>query len=174
MIAIFPTRLHWIKDDGKDDPSDLCAHSPVQFEINGKVLISPDEGDSTVSAAAVYLLRTLESDHTKSNPVGDQLFPCCGHGMFDTGAEDVLICGCPNGSDLCVERLGEITRLSLPSGGSFDVPTEKWRDTIHQFSDRVFDFYKVSAKKTPYDKEQSAGFAKMMSEWKRRRGESKG
>ncbi|MDB4766848.1 hypothetical protein OAG71_04090 [bacterium] len=170
MISLLPTRLHWIKDDGKDDPKDLCAHSPVRLEINGDTLVAPEDGDATVSAAALYLLRTLEADHTKLNPVGDQLFPCCGHGMFDTGDADVVISGCPNGSEVFVERLGDITRLTTPAGVSYEVPNDEWRGAVHDFSDAVLDFYKQSASKTPHDDEQSAGFAKMMCEWKRRRG----
>jgi hypothetical protein len=77
MITLVPTRLHWIKDDGTDDPCDLCAHSPVQFEIDGNTLVAAEDGDATVGAAAIYLLRTLEQDHTDDNPVGDHLFPCC-------------------------------------------------------------------------------------------------
>ena len=64
-VLLMPARLHWILDDGKDDPSDLCAHSPVRFEIDGVSLLDPTEGDFTVSAAAIYLLRTLYRDHTQ-------------------------------------------------------------------------------------------------------------
>ena len=78
MITLMPTRMHWIRDDGTDDPSDLCAHSPVRFEVGDKILVAPDHGDFTVSAAAIYLLRTLERNHTSDAPVGDQLFPCSG------------------------------------------------------------------------------------------------
>ena len=80
MIILTPTRLHWIKDDG-DDQSDLCAHSPVLFQIEDKILVAPSDGNVTVSAAAIYLLRTLERDHTKGKPVGEQLLPCCGHAL---------------------------------------------------------------------------------------------
>jgi len=117
MITVVPTRLHWIKDDENDDPSDLCAHSPVLMEVDGTALVSPDDGDATVNAAAIYLLRTLERDHTKADPVGDQLFPCCGHAMYDTGEEDVVICGCPNGSDVYVTHEdSDMIRLTTPDG----------------------------------------------------------
>jgi hypothetical protein len=60
--------LHWINGSA-DDRADLCAHARVEFRTNGDVLIRPDDGIWTVSAAAVYLLRTLSRQHTKSEPV---------------------------------------------------------------------------------------------------------
>jgi len=36
MIVLLPTRLHWIKDH-PDNPHDLCAHSPVDFRVDGAV-----------------------------------------------------------------------------------------------------------------------------------------
>jgi len=171
MITLVPTRLHWIKDDGIDDPSDLCAHSPIHFQIDGKTLVAPEDGDSAVSAAAIYLLRTLERDHTRDNPVGDQLFPCCGHAMYDTGHEDVLICGCPNGSDVFVTHDSNDTiRLTSRDGESCQVSLHDWRQAISQFSDCVRSFYDDSLPKTPSN-DDAAGFAKMMAEWDRRRSQ---
>ncbi len=170
MITIVPTRLHWIKDDGVDDPSDLCAHSPVQLEVGSDILVHPEDGDATVSAAAIYLLRTLDRDHTKDNPVGDHLFPCCGHAMYDTGEDDVVICGCPNGSDLFVTRDGDATiRLTSPTGKSLVASIDDWRAAINEFADAVRRFYEQSLPKAPSDDEDAAGFSKMMSEWDRRR-----
>jgi hypothetical protein len=160
--------LHWIKDDGYDDPSDLCAHSPVRFEIDGETLVAPADGDATVSAAAIYLLRTLDRDHTQDHPVGEQLFPCCGHAMYDTGDDDVVICGCPNGSNVDVTHVGGAIRVSTNDGRLYTEPIAEWRRAITQFSVAVRQFYEVSLPKTPADDEESAGFAKMMQEWNRR------
>ena len=170
MITIVPTRLHWIKDDGNDDPCDLCAHSPILMEVDGIPLVSPEEGDATVSASAIYLLRTLERDHTRAEPVGDQLFPCCGHGMYDTGEDDVVICGCQNGSDVFVKhRKGNETQLQSPDGRTFSVSSSDWRNAVITFSDTVQAFYDQSLPKTPGDSTDSAGFAKLLAEWNRRR-----
>lgn len=172
MITLTPTRMHWIKDDGIDDPSDLCAHSPVRFEIDGNVLVSPAEGDATVSAAAIYVLRTLERDHTKEKPIGDQLFPCCGHAMYDKGGEDVAICGCPNGSDVFVTHGDDGTvRLTSSTGKSYVVSAKDWRQAVHEFSDCVRAFYDHSLPKTPTDGTDPAGFAKLIQEWDRRRSQ---
>ena len=170
MITLFPTRLHWIKDDGADDPVDLCAHSPVCFQVDGDTLVAPEDGDVTVSAASVYLLRTLERNHTKEEPIGDQLFPCCGHAMYDTGDQDVAICGCSNGRDVFVtHEAGGSVRLSLPNGKSYVVSSAEWQQAAQNFSDAVYQFYARSLPKTPGDETDSAGFAKLMAEWNRRR-----
>jgi len=169
MITLLPTRLHWIRDDGADDPCDLCAHSPVRLQIGSDTLVSPEDGDFTVSAAAIYLLRTLHRDHTNEDRVSDQLFPCCGHAMYNTGDEDVLICGCPNGSDVSViHDVDGTVRLTSAKGKSYVVPAIEWQRATHEFSKTVLDFYNHSLPKTPEDDIDIAGYAKMMDEWMRR------
>lgn len=167
MIQLIPTRLHWVKDDGNDDPCDLCAHSPVSFVIDGVPVITPDAGDFTVSAAAIYLLRSLEQNHTPERPVGEQLFPCCGHALYDTGSDDVLIIGCPKGADVFVQHFAAGVELTTAAGESYRVPSTAWQQAVLEFSIRVKQFYDRSLSKKPA-KEDAEGFAKMMAEWKRR------
>ena len=171
MITLVPTRLHWVKDDGSDDPLDLCVHSPVHFQIDGQTLVDAADGDFTVSATAIYLLRTLAHDHTEENPVGEHLFPCCGHAIFDTGDDDVLICGCPNGLDVSVVHNGDGTICLRKASGETNIVTEtEWRDAVRAFSDLVRRFYDDSLPKTPPTIDTDA-YAKMMAEWDRRRNE---
>ncbi|NQV27001.1 MAG: hypothetical protein HQ518_21840 [Rhodopirellula sp.] len=169
MITLIPTRLHWVKDDDADDPCDLCAHSPVRFEVNGETLVGPEDGGFTASATAIYLLRTLEQDHTQETPVGEHLFPCCGHVMLDTGGDDVLICGCPNGTNFDVVHHNDTVCITSTDGRSHSVAREEWRHATNAFTDLVRKFYDNSLPKTPPDDEEATGFARMMTEWKRRR-----
>lgn len=169
MLTLLPTRLHWIKDDGIDDPCDFCAHSLVQFEIEGQQVTPADVGDITVSAAAIYLLRTLESDHVLESETDELLFPHCGHAMYDTGDQDVTIVGCPNGFDVSVIRNGETVSLGTEDGRSFVVSFKDWRPAVFGFSDHVRAFYKNSLPKTFSDKYDERGFERMWSEWDRRR-----
>src|SRR5690606_38227666 len=69
-LVLRPTRLHWL-DEPLGDPADLCVHSPVQVEVDGVALIRPEDGDWTVSAASLYLLRTLTHTHNATSRVGD-------------------------------------------------------------------------------------------------------
>jgi hypothetical protein len=168
-LILRPTNLHWIKGDS-DDPKDLCAHAGIEFRVGKDTLVSPNDGDWTVSAAALYLLRTLSEPHTKSSPVGDHLFPCCGFAMFDVeGQEDVLICGCPSGIDFQVIREGKEVVLIGPDSGARRLQWSDWRKAVCEFSDAVQSFYAASSPKQPFDEEDAKGFRKFMEEWKRRR-----
>src|SRR5262249_47389252 len=169
-----PTNLHWIKGDS-DDPKDLCAHAGIEFCVGKDSLVSPNDGDWTVSAAALYLLRTLSKPHTKSSPVGDHLFPCCGFAMFDVeGQEDVFICGCPSGIDFQVIREGNEVVLTGPTGEEHRAPWPAWRKVVCKFSDAVKAFYAASSPKQPYNEEDAKGFQKFMAEWKKATSSSGG
>lgn len=163
-----PTRLHWIKDEG-DDPADVCAHSPVRLVISEHSLVTPDDGDWTVSASAVVLLRTLSRDHTKQHPAGEHLFPCCGD-CIDVGEDDVVICGCPSGKDFEITH-GPGSVALRADGQTHTVSEADWRDAVFSFCDEVMAFYERSSPKTPSDAEDRKGFDRMMSEWRHRRAE---
>ncbi len=88
--------------------------------------------------------------------------------MFDTGDDDVLICGCPNGSDLSLSHNADGTvRLTANNGTIYTVYESEWRDAVRTFSDLVRQFYRRSLPKTPAESDLD-GYAKMMAEWDRR------
>jgi hypothetical protein len=167
-IFIRTTRLHWL-DAFPDDPSDLCSHSPVHVEVNGALLVKPEDGDCTVSASALYLLRTLSRPHDSTSRVGEHLFPCCGHAMFDVGTPEVLILGCPGGDDFDVVRSHDVVTLSRPGGFVHEVPFLAWREAVCAFSDAVRDFYERSPPRQPRDDVDAKGFGVFLAEWTRRR-----
>ncbi len=169
MIRLEPVRLHWVRDDGCDDQGDLCAHSPVRFEIDNQVIVRPEDGDWTASASAIFLLRALNRDHTKASPVGDQIFPCCGHGIFDVGQAEVVICGCPSGINVEIRHAGGCYCIKTERGGEFKVPEQEWRAAVFGYSDQVMCFYKESLPKEPGDEVERKGFQAMMAEWRRLR-----
>ena len=67
-----------------EDPNDLCAHGTVEFSVDGVLLVTPEDGEWTVSATGLYLLRTLTDDHTPEASVceGNLLFPCCAFSVW--------------------------------------------------------------------------------------------
>jgi hypothetical protein len=163
------TNLHWIQGQG-DDPHDLCAHSGVEFVVRGRALVAPSDGDWTVSASALYLLRTLTRQHTRDDRVGDHLFPCCGFCMYDIeGQEDVVITGCPSGMDFEVVRVGDVISLTDAGGDNHPILFADWRQAVCAFSDAVQLFYAASAPKKPHDEDDARGFEKFLKEWSRRR-----
>lgn len=138
----------------------------------GDDLVAASSGDQsvTVSAAALYLMRTLQRDHTAASRVGDQLFPCCGNAMWDVPeGEDVVISGCPNGIDLDVVHAGGDVILRTPAPREWRVARDTWQSAVFEFADQVSGFFAASSVKTPSD-DDAPGFRKFLAEWNRRRG----
>ena len=136
------------------------------------LLDSTHELQVTVSAAALYLLRTLTTPHSKQAPVGDHLFPCCGFAMWDVGQPDVVISGCPNGVDFEVlHGVGDAEVLIRAADGrEWRLEQSEWQAAVFEFADRVSEFYAASSPKQPSSVDQ-AGFQQFTAEWARRRGE---
>jgi hypothetical protein len=170
VVILRPVNLRWIQG-AADDPKDLCAHGDVEFRIGGDTLLATNGRDLTVSAAALYLLRTLSKPHTKEAPVGDHLFPCCAFAMWDIpGEADVAICGCPNGEDFEVlhQVSGSGVVVRAADGREWEVSWPDWRTAVFAFVDSVSEFYAACSPKQPSD-EDAAGFKKFRTEWRRRR-----
>jgi hypothetical protein len=165
--------LRWVTG-AADDPADICAHGDVEFRIGDDVLLDATTGrDVTVSAAALYLLRTLSVPHSNDSPVGDHLFPHCGHSIFDVpGQEDVLILGCPSGVDFEVlhEVSGAGVVIRSEEGRQWRVGWPDWRLAVFGFADWVAAFYADCSPKQPSEGD-AAGYRKFKDEWKRRRGQ---
>ena len=167
MITLSANNLTWLNTTG-DRPEDLCAHSKVRFTVDGLEIVAPDD-EWTVSASAIYLLRTLERNHTKDDPVGEHLFPCCGFSMYEVDdSDDVLIVGCATGIDATIEHISDQVRITAESGESRTVPKSEWIQAVLQFSNSVRDFYESSAEKIASDDVARDGFNKMLLEWERR------
>lgn len=169
MIVLRPTNLHWL-DGSTDNPRDICAHSGVEFRIDGEQLVQGSDGDWTVSAAALYLLRTLSRPHTKAAPVGEHLFPCCGRGFYeDENKDDVVLVGCNRGIDFEILRVSDDVIITAKGGSQYRASFPDWRDAVCRFCDAVRDFYASSSPKEPEDADEKRGFGLFLSEWSRRR-----
>jgi hypothetical protein len=170
VVTLRPVNLRWV-EGAEDDPADLRAHGDVEFRIGGDVLLGPDTGKGlTVSAAALYLLRTLDRPHTRDAPVGDHLFPCCGFALYELDGEpDVAVCGCPNGEDFEVRHAPGGVVVRAADGREWSVGWPEWRAAVFAFADRVAAFYAACAPKRP-SPDDAAGFRCLAREWTRRRG----
>jgi hypothetical protein len=169
MVILKAHNLRWI-DDSLDNPEDLCAHGGIEFSVEGLYISRPEDGKWCVSAAALYLLRTLSQSHTSENPVAETLFPCCGHSMFAIeDREDCVIIGCPNGINFdVIYDKGDIV-IKTSDGQIKRVRRKTWVNAVISFSDQVSDFYKSSSPKKPYDQTSKDGFEAFLGEWQRRR-----
>ena len=155
----------WINGEA-DDPEDLCLHGRAVAVIGETRL----EYDCTVSAAALYLLKTLTQDHILKTD--NQLLPCCGFFLIaDDTLSNVTIVGCDNGVDWSVIHQGEEVKLVLEDGREEVVPLPAYREEVFRFADKVEAYYRRCApKKLPEDEFDRRGYQAFWNEWHRRRG----
>lgn len=163
-FAIDVQNLCWI-GGSSDDPDDLCAHGDVTVTIGACSAACA----ATVSATALYLMKTLERDHT-DNEI--QLIPCCGHTLIaDAGMQNVQICGCPEGVDWDVLHDGNDVLHCVPDEPPVRIPLDEYREIVFAFADKVAAFYRASSPKVmPQDDFDARGWLAFQREWRRRRG----
>jgi hypothetical protein len=163
--------LSWVLN--VDDPFDLCAHGCVYVKIGSEVLSNEHSGSVTVSAAALFLLRTLKAGYNKGQ-YDSPLIPCCGHLLTaNENSCSVDVSGCPFGIDWTIARIedGNI-RHSTEAGQFALVSNEIYRQIVFEFADRVEDFYKMSLPKSiPSDAFERNGYLAFWREWRAMRDE---
>ena len=162
MFLINVTNMHWL--EGVDETEDLCLHGHVCVQIGNELL----EYDTTVSATALYLLKTLTEDHRAGE--GLQMLPCCGSFLVpNEDLSSVEIIGCSNGIDFTVLHEGNAVTLITESGNTVHVAVEDYRKTVLAFARTISDFYGASRRKTlPPDEFERNGYIALMNEWNRR------
>ena len=160
--------LTWI-NGVEDDPTDLCLHGHVIMHI-GETLI---EGDGTVSATALYLLKTLTEDKIMSE-YDIQMIPCCGHFLIaNEDLTEVQISSCDTGTDWTTIHDGDDIKIILPSGHEEKVSLADYKREVFLFADKVEAFYKsCTPKEMPKDEFHRNGYIAFWNEWHKRRNES--
>ncbi|MCI9407839.1 MAG: hypothetical protein HFK06_05740 [Clostridia bacterium] len=164
-FSINATNFKW--SDEIDETEDLCLHGHAVVHIGEKKL----EYDATISATALYLLKTLTENHIINTD--NQLLPCCGFSMFPNDTLDnVVIAGCDNGIDWSVIHDGDTVILELEDGTRENISINKYKQEVFKFADKVEAFYKsCSPKKIPDDKIDRNGYIAFWNEWHRRRNQ---
>lgn len=170
-VVLSPVRLHWITEVNPD-AGDLCAHSPVEFRIGEAIIVAPESGDWTVSAAGLFLLRTLAADHRPDAAVAVHLFPCCGMSYYAVSLDPprVDIPGCVSGANCWVRHDHDGVAIEGPDGRVHHIAGDEWRSAVFAFCDAVRKFYDESPARQPYDQHDADGFATFLAEWDSLRG----
>ncbi len=170
MIPPFEIKLlsiSWVKDDGKDDPKDLCAHGNVFLRIGNEILSDKDRR-WTVSSTALHLMRTIFQDYNAGDYYS-QLLPCCGHGFYPSpDGKTVTLGGCPNGINWTIEHLknGDI-KHSTWNETEVIVPPDEYATIIFRFATEVETFYENSqSKDLSGDLERQNGYLAFWREWR--------
>lgn len=156
----------WITRE-QDDPQDLCLHGHVTVQIGETIL----EDTGTVSATALYLLKTLTEDKIMDH-MDIQMIPCCGHSVYANDAlTDVVIVGCDIGTDWSTVYEGDAVKIILPSGQEEVVSMKEYEKEVYQFADKVESFYlSCTPKSLPKNEIDRNGYIAFWNEWHRRRG----
>ena len=140
-FSISAGSYHWINGEA-DEPGDYCLHGLATAVIGDERF----EYDCTVSAAALYLLKTLSEDHIMGED--NQLLPCCGFFLCpDERGENVAIVGCGNGADWSVLHEGGSVRLITASGRETSVPLSDYAREVCNFADEVAAYYAACSPK---------------------------
>ncbi len=152
-----------------DDPEDKCLHGHVTVTIGGKTF----EANGTVSATALYLLKSLTEDHIPSD-CELQMVPCCGH--FYIASKDLMtvtIIGCDTGLDWTIRHDGRTVLLTAPDGTEAAVSYSDYLYKVCRFADKVERYYDQCSPKVIRDDEfDRNGYTTFWNEWYRRYNEA--
>ncbi len=162
--------LGWVTDDG-DDPTDQCVHGGIELTISGEPAYRT-EPNLTVSAACLYLLRTIEDDHTPGGTVaeGNWLLPCCGFSVWPSEGRYPVDCiGCNQGSDIWIRHGDHSVELSWAQH-SVTVAEDAWAAAVVELAEQVEAYYRQCQPKERIEDELDAeGWKLFWSEWQDRK-----
>lgn len=166
VFKIDADNFEWI-GGVEDDPKDLCLHGRVIVQIGNTVL----EDYGTVSATALYLLKTLTENKNTTELCDIQMIPCCGHSIFaKEELTEVTIIGCDKGTDWATIHEGDNVKIILASGQTELVELAEYKKEVYRFADKVKAFYNsCTQKELPEDEIDRNGYIAFWNEWNRRR-----
>jgi hypothetical protein len=156
--------INWI-GNLPDDGRDLCAHGKVYLRIGTTILSDDRNQDWTVSATALFLLRTLNIDYHEGD-FYNFLLPCCGHSLVKEKNKPLIISGCNTGIDWNIQHLDNgLVKHFTKDGIEGIIQEEHYKKQIYDFSDRVENFYNKSKKRRFYDKYDKKAYQEFKREW---------
>ena len=160
-FKIKANEFQWINGVA-DDPQDLCLHGHITARFGDTVL----EDYGTVSATALYLLKTLSEDKIMA-PYDIQMIPCCGHFLIaNNDLTEVQISGCDTGTDWSTVHEGNAVRLILPSGQEEVVTLREYQYEVLDFAKKVKRFYdSCTPKEIPENEFDRNGYTAFWNEW---------
>lgn len=162
-------KFHWIKEENPDDKNDLCLHGELFIRIGNEVLSDLESGSWTLSAASLFLLRTLKMDYNPGD-FENLLIPCCGHFIVAEENKPILVLGCPQGIEWTIRHIDGGFVKHISSNGSEAVITEEdYRKIVFDFADKVERSYMDAPRNLPVDGFELQGYNAFWGEWKKLR-----
>jgi len=171
MITLLASQLHWITET--DEGTDQCVHGELDFRVGSTVVVAPGSGPWNLTMAGLYLLRTLESDHTPEQSVAahNYLIPCCGHSPWIVDGGNTVVCpGCNSGINPGVLHVDGQILLRVDLGHTETVTANQWRGAVLEFVRAIERFYEQAApREQPVDDLHREGWQAFWEEWRSRR-----
>lgn len=170
MTSDFEIKLikpHWIKDDGNDDPDDLCIHGEVLVRIGDETISDKDSGAWSIGVTALYLMRTISNGYTPEE-FGNYLLPCCGHFMIpdDSGENYVVIQGCNIGIEWKIDTHQDSIKWTSEKGTIGTMHISEYKLMILKLVKQIEEFYSISeSKKIPNDEFDQSAWKQFWNEW---------
>ncbi|SCK04409.1 Uncharacterised protein [uncultured Clostridium sp.] len=164
VFKIEANNLCWI-DSSIDNPDDLCLHGNVIVKIGDEIY----RYNATVSATALYLLKSLTEDHIIYDDI--QMLPCCGFSIISNDdLTNVDIVGCNDGIDWSILHENDYVKIVTEKNNEIIVSIDEYRYEVYKFVDEIELYYnKCKPKNLPYDEVDKNGYIAFWNEWNRRR-----
>ena len=167
MIELVPHNLHWITET--DSEYDLCVHGGFTFSFNKKIIIDASKEEFTLSAAVIFLLRTIERDHSFGNKICEKIMPECADITFIKKVDNqVQFITCPYGIDWWVEHSNGNITIIFEDGTEIKTTLKDYIQAIIRFADNIKAFYDKSKPKSFQMDEDYQAFNAFRDEWARR------
>ena len=168
MINLQALEQTWI--GGKaDDPQDQCSHGHISFSVGDTIFVSRENGELTTSGAALFLLRSLSSDHTAETSIAqvNMFFPCCAFNPWLVGDNNsLMVFGCNGGVDVSIRHIpGDLIAIQA-SEKLVTVSEADWVSAVLAFVKQVELFYSASSPKAVIEDEHDRlGWEAFWLEW---------
>jgi hypothetical protein len=104
VLEIIPYNLHCLYNSSPEN--DWCVYGGFTLTNNDEIIIAAANEVLTLSAAVIFLFRTIEKNHSFGTKIYEQLIPKCAD-MYVITSGQVGFINCPFGIDWWVEHSNE-------------------------------------------------------------------
>lgn len=165
MIEITPHNLHWSKNVPTEYNFYVYGGFTLSFDQN--IIIDAKSEELTLSAAVIYLLRTIEKNHSFGTKICEHLIPECAD-MYLSNLGNVEFITCPFGIDWWVEHTTENVTLIFQHGKEITTTLRDYIRAVLKFADKIKVFYDEGGSKKYNDEEDRKAFEAFNREWNMR------
>ena len=153
MLEIIPFNLHWLNNSSPEN--DWCVYGGFTLTNNNEMIIDAADEVLALSAAVIFLLRTIEKDHSFGTKICEHLIPECAD-MYVSSSGHVEFINCPFGIDWWMEHSNEKVTLVFEDGREIITSLKDYIRAVLAFAEKIKAFYKEGEPKKFYDEEEKS------------------